>query len=82
MFQLITVSVGGVASEPKLIDDLERVVVVLEKLYGPKIFRDSHLADKLKTFMEDDGLKTIDFFTADEFSFRHKVVLTYIPRED
>lgn len=82
MFQFLTISTGGIVSEPKKIDSLDRIVEIVEKRYGPKVFSDREVADKLNQFMMDDRLSAVEFHTADQFSFRDRVVISYIPNED
>lgn len=82
MFQFLTISPGGIVSEPKKIDGLDRIVEIVEKRYGPKVFSDREIADKLNQFMMDDDKHAVEFHTADQFSFRDRIVISYIPNED
>jgi len=82
MFKFLTISTGGIVSEPKKIDGLDRIVEIVEKRYGPKVFSNREIADTLNLFMMDNDKTTIEFDTADQFSFHDRVVISYIPKED
>ena len=82
MFQLLTISAGGIVNKPKKIDGLDGIVEVVENRYGPKVFSDREIADKLNQFMMDDRLSAVEFRAADQFSPRNRVVISYIPNED
>ena len=82
MFQFLTISAGGIVSEPKKIDGLDHIVEIVEKRYGPKVFSNREIADALNQFMMDDNRHAVEFHTADKFSFRDRIVITYTPNED
>lgn len=82
MFQLLIISAGGIVSKPQKIDGLYGIVEIVEKRYGPNVFSDREIADKLNQFMMDDRLHAVEFRAADQFSSRNRVVITYISNED
>ena len=82
MFQLITISAGGVVSKPQKMNDLHHIINLVEKQYGPSVFTNRYIADKLKEFMTDDSRTSIDFYPAGVLSFPDLIVISYSPTED